>query len=138
MIPTSSPPRNANTLNSLGPPGGVFFFQPDATGLQPRQSLCRRVGPSRGVRWPWPTTRRRTDRPAAVLGRELPVRRRQSLLGHPPSDPATPPRVRSTAVPSGSRWRLAWVPEGRWDADAFLFPFPCSGPFALPTPEALP
>src|SRR5271157_3212710 len=125
----AKPPRSRTTK-------GRLFFQPRATGPQPRPSLWRCDGPSQGARSPWPTTQRRTNQPAAGLGHAPPAPRRRSSLDHPPSAPANPPRARSRVVRSGPPQPLARAPAGRWDVGAF--PCPYSDPSALPTPEELP
>ena len=71
--------------------------------------------------WPWPTARRRRDRPAAALARELRVPRRRSWPGRWSDVRATRARARPTIARSGRPRRLVRLPAGRRAVDAFFF-----------------
>src|ERR1017187_7038369 len=117
---------------------GRLFFQPGGAEPPRRRSPCQRVELSQAAYWPWPTARRRRDQPAAAFAREPRTPRQRSWPGRWSNVRDIRVHARPIIARSALPRRLVRVPAGRWAVDAFLFPSACSGPFALPTPEALP
>ena len=117
---------------------GASFFQPGGAGPPPRRSLCQRGELSQAAHSPWLRARRHRGRPAAGSAREPRVPRRRSSPGRSSDGRAIGVHAGPIIARFGLPRRLVRVPAGRQVFDAFHFVSACSGPFALPTPEALP